>query len=286
MPERDDAENQRIDPQEYDLNRMSRWGRVKMWLAGLAVAATIGGSVYAVDSCNKEHARNAAFRQHVEAKLAAVTTLPYHKKHVNTCLTPGSSARVLESSMNLFGIYAHKSQVKVMNGKRSPTQFCIRPVDRSHDATLDSRILISGLEHGDLEGILKYETKLKLSTEIPDILLEDYSISKVRINNKEIPLGYLTHKGRDLKTGITKHHIDLVRLVEDGVLKKQDFDRYLDVRIEGRRIQRTAENNHEVRPKHKRLPFTPSEDKEDNRYSQHTAGQCLPSHALFHVLCQ
>ncbi|MFC1741639.1 transglutaminase family protein [Nanoarchaeota archaeon] len=219
------------DPEDISIKGLSYWTRSRKLIAALIVAAGFGGTVHAIDSCNEDYQRQAAFEQHVERRFSYFKKAPHPKKHIETCLRPGSKVTVLDSSMSLFSVYSHKKRVTAVDGKKTYGSICIRPSDRPQDVDLESRIIISGLDHDDLEGFIRYNARLKLVTELPDILLKDHSITGLKINSKDIPLKYLTGGMRDHKEQETTHFLDLAKLVKDGVLTDDDFGTHIDVWI-------------------------------------------------------
>ncbi|HII71512.1 TPA: transglutaminase domain-containing protein, partial [Candidatus Woesearchaeota archaeon] len=73
-------------------------------------------------------------------------------------------------------------------------------------------------------------TGIILEPQIPDILTPKFSVRKISVNGKAIPLSYLSIRPPSVARG-SHYYLDISRLAKDGVLSEADFDRPLDVRI-------------------------------------------------------
>jgi hypothetical protein len=107
----------------------------------------------------------------------------------------------------------------------------MRPVDGGQDISLLSNVWVSGLEGGDLDGLIRYDAKLKFVLDIPDILPHNLSLTGLEVNGKKIPMQYITKEGCDCRVEGAPPELDIARLVEDKLISDDDLDAGLEFRL-------------------------------------------------------
>ncbi|MBW2971451.1 transglutaminase-like domain-containing protein [Candidatus Woesearchaeota archaeon] len=224
------GKKQEEDGDDDNLPSFSWWTPWKKAVLGTVAAACIGGAAFGIYSCEREARRRAEYRNYVESVLSEYADYSPPLMTSEGCLTPGSEARVLRDSQVMFTVQADRSNIIVIGGAKNRSMMCIRPVDGGQVVGLESRIRLSGLDYGSLEGYVKFRTGLRLTPSLPDILPHEFAVNKLVINYREIPLNYVTQVGEEGEEGM-HYYIDLVRLVEHGLLSDDDFDSDLDIRL-------------------------------------------------------
>ncbi len=213
---------------EEGFGNFSWWTPWRKFVGIAALVGCLGGTASGLYHCGRDDRRREAYRARVAQIISDYEGLPSHKNAVDACLTPGSEAGVFTDSAVVRSAYSESSVFTVSEGARKGAGLCIRPVDGDQDVGLESRVLISGMDYGDLEGTLQYRIGLKLVPDIPDIFPHRFSVRSISIGQKSVPVSYLEERDE----GVGDHlYLDLNRLVFDGVLDAGDFDGDLDVLI-------------------------------------------------------
>jgi transglutaminase-like putative cysteine protease len=194
-------------------------------------ASCIGGIGLLNHHIESEMERKKAYESYVADVTAPFKHYPLPSRTVDGCLTPGSTAKVLRDSFALHGMQSEKNNMTVKEGTTKGSYLCIRPVDGGQDVELESKVRISRLDYGDVEGTISFDTGLRLVPKIPGILPHDFSVIQVRMNEKNIPIKYIEERDPAGEFDVPHYFIDIERLVDDGVLSSGDFDDDLEVKV-------------------------------------------------------
>ncbi|MBW2964246.1 transglutaminase domain-containing protein [Candidatus Woesearchaeota archaeon] len=223
-----DAEAAEIEEMRKSLTSWGWKKRLCVAAAALTLAGTIG---YGVCEIDKEFTRQDRYGKKVESSASRFRKKRPSAVASEACLRPGFRASVLEDYISMFGVTARKESLKIIDGKNVGGDFCIRPVDGSQDVSIESKVLVSGLEYSDFKGFVREEARLTISPKVPDILESGLKIISVSVNGKDIPVPYVTKEGCSCRKDGEAPYLDIAQLVDDGILGAEDFASGLEVRI-------------------------------------------------------
>jgi hypothetical protein len=220
-----------VDLPEDDIQSFSCWTPLRKVGAIAAIAAFSAGVGYAVDSCDAEFTRKRNYDAFVQAKADEYGKATEYAVADETCLKPGTAAKEYSDIIRLFGVLNAKSGGKVIGGRRTAAEFCIRPSDAGQDISLESRLRISGMSYGDF-AVLGHSAELKIESQIPAILPYALSVHGVSINGRKIPSSYLSSAGWGIAGDSETLSLDIAALVKDGILSRSDFSKDLELRVD------------------------------------------------------
>ena len=219
-------------PTPEELQSISYWTRSKKIALAAITAAIIGGAGYEINSSLQESRRSVDYKAHVVNVVSKHKSTPISQKRIGTCLIQGKEAEVYRESLVRFGIQADRMNFTVEDGVKSHTVPCMRPTDAGQSVDLESIVRINGVKSGDLYGFFSYETGIKLTPRLPDVVPNDFWIQGVSINNKKIPLMYLEFREKD--SVVPYYYIDLAKLLRDDYLSSTDFSKDLELRVDSK----------------------------------------------------
>jgi len=210
----------------------SWWSPVRKFFAAAAVAVTLGAG----GTCAYTHITSGRDLEGHERYAADVTSrykeLPRPERVTDLCLTPGNDLETITDSVVMYRTNMVRHAYTIAEDSRRDAGLCIRNIDGDQDLALESRIHMTGLEYGDVSGILRYPTSIDIVPRVPDIFPHDFDIDALTIGRAKIPRRYITEQLPDNDIPFKHYTVDMVRLVADGLLTSGDFEDGLNITID------------------------------------------------------
>ncbi len=194
---------------------------------GIASAATIG---LWISSYEARVIRNKTFDAMADEVIKRYDSYP-EAEGIDSCLVHDKVVDVARDSFVLAKEQSRKRNRTIGKGTVSKKLMCIRPYDTPQEVDLESRIKLQGLAYWSLSGNVHHDAKLRLTPVIPDVFPHEFSIGSVRINETQIPPEYIDATRLNSISDGHDYSIDIVKLVQDGVLSKSDFLGDLDIAV-------------------------------------------------------
>ncbi|MBR9683625.1 transglutaminase domain-containing protein [Candidatus Woesearchaeota archaeon] len=216
----------------YEWDDNSWWNPWRIiWTGALALCLGFGGGVaYLSHQDSKRKEIMIEHQAQVEKIISPYKELEISESPLMTCVILGSEGKIVKNSEVLQGIQSNDQNLTVANSlvyekiPRDDDRPFIRPVDGGQNISLESKIKITGIEYGSVEGWIHDQVGLQIIPEIPDIFPHQFRINGLKINETEIPLKYVENRKPSSKLREAHHYLDLRRLVEDEILSETDFE--------------------------------------------------------------
>lgn len=224
---------------DLDFSWWTPWRSVKASVAVAALGMAAGGLIYHCDSRAHEDIYDAAHSEHVRSEFAAYDSYRKAVRPADTCLTPGSDIKVVRDSIVVMGVQSVRREwvigrrLKFDNSTDSnDSRPFIRPVDGGQDVLITSDVYLRGLEYCDVEGLWRNSrTGIEMVPDVPDIFLSYFEIVGVEVGSRNIPLRHVEARLPDDGHLKPYYYLDMLKLVEEGVLEEEDFEGGLEMRV-------------------------------------------------------
>ncbi|MFH1064331.1 MAG: transglutaminase-like domain-containing protein [Candidatus Woesearchaeota archaeon] len=201
----------------------------KMYGAAIAIAsaATIGLWLSSYDA---RLMRNKTFDAVSDEVIKRYDDYP-EADGIDSCLMHDKVVDVVRDSFRIGGGQVTKRNRTIGNRKVSKETMCIRAYDTPQEVDLESRIRIGGLSYWSLSGEIHHSADLRLLPKVPDIFPHEFDISSIRLNGEEMPKKYLISTQVNSISDSKEYSIDIVSLVQDGVISRDDILGDLEVSV-------------------------------------------------------